>query len=52
MAKETWYKDKKNDQKKSGSQMKKTFQKAGKSRITISTVVFVPSTRGVFWLEK
>ena len=50
MAKETWYKDKKNDQKKSGSQMKKTFQKAGLKRnsagIPTSTVIFIPSSKG------
>ena len=41
-----WYKDKDVEAKMKDGKKKETFQRAGKEKITTSTVVFVPPTRG------
>ena len=49
MSKESWYKDKGEDQENGGGQKKKDFKKAGvkrnSARIPTSTVIFIPSSQ-------
>ena len=49
MSKESWYKDKGEDQDNGGGQKRKDFKKAGvkrnSARIPTSTVIFIPSSQ-------